>query len=319
MGILQYDSKSKRNFFDGVGSKVTSNNLEDIIKQAGMDYTVHKEPLFFEDGKCLDKHWATRATINGEDVTLGVVGPQYTVLQNSEAFDFLQDLFTGGELQVECAGTVEGGRRSFICAKTEPIKVMDDDIDPYVVIMNSFDGSGSVKVLFTPVRVFCSNCEVVATKKAKQKFFIKHSRNIHSQLYVASNVMLNNTRYLEAYKDEMEQLATMRYTRRQFAENLTTALLTHMSLIGTAEKPLDRKRESALVERYTDELLACWSAKDLGNYANTAYAAFQAISDWETHYLPGRDTGNKELFFQRAVGGMALTNWCLNYIKSSVV
>ena len=315
MGILQYNSR--KNFFDGVGNKIESNNLDEIIKLAKMDYTVRKEPLFFEDGEQLEDRWATRANIDGEDITLGIVGPQYTILQNFEAFDFLQDLFRTGELQIECAGTVEHGKRSFICAKTEPIKVMDDDIDPYMVIMNSFDGSGSVKVMFTPVRVFCSNCEVVATKEASQKLYIKHSKQIHDKLYTAGNVLLANTRYLEAYKHEMEELATMRFTRAQFADNLTRALLEHMQLLGTEEKPIERKRASSLVDRYRDELLACWSKNDLANYENTAYAAFQAISDWETHYLPGRDTGNKEIFFNRAVGGMVLTNWCLNYIKKT--
>lgn len=317
MGILQYNRQ--KNFFDGVGSKVESNNLEEIIKLAKMDYTVRKEPLFFGDGKQLENKWATCATIDGEDVTFGIVGDQYTILQNFEAFDFLQDVFRTGELQIECAGTVEGGKRSFICAKTEPIKVMDDDIDPYMVIMNSFDGSGSVKVMFTPVRVFCSNCEVVATKKAAQKLYVKHSKRIHDQLYIAKDVLLANTNYLEAYKEEMEELTRIRYSRRQFAGELTEAILRKMYLVGTADNPIERKRESALVERYRDELLQCWSKNDLANYENTAYAAIQAVMDWETHSLPGRNTGNNELFFSRAVAGMVISNYALNYIKGSVV
>lgn len=317
MAILQYNSN--RNFFDGVGTKIDSNNLQEIIQASGMDYTVHKEPIFLEDGTRLEKHWATRAKINDEDVTLGIVGPQYTVLQNFEAFDFLSDLFEQGDLKIECAGTVDKGRKSFICAKTDPIKVMDDDIDPYIVIMNSFDGSGSVKVMFTPVRVFCSNCEVLATERASQKLYVKHSAQVHSNLYVSGDILLSNTQYLKEYKQEMEKLAKMRYDRRQFADNLTRALLTHMDLIATEKNSKYRNKDSALVERYTDELLSCWSKNDLGNYGNTAYAAFQAITDWETHYLPGRDTNNKELFFTRAINGMILSNWCLNYIKQTAL
>ena len=48
MGILQYSAQ--RNFFEGVGEKVQGKNLQEIISEAKMDYTVHKEPLFFEDG-----------------------------------------------------------------------------------------------------------------------------------------------------------------------------------------------------------------------------------------------------------------------------
>ena len=316
MGILQYNRQ--KNFFDDVGNKVDSNNLQEIIKQAKMDYVVHKEPIFFEDGAQIEGKYATRATIDGKDVTLGIVGPQYTVLQNFEAFDFLNDIVRTGELQVECAGTVDNGKRSFICAKTDSIKVMDDDIDPYIVIMNSFDGGGSVKVMFTPVRVFCSNCEVVATERAKQRLYIRHSSNVHDNLYIAKDVLLSNTNYLEAFKEEMEELARMRFNRRQFADSLTTALLTRMCLIDDNKDPVARKRQSTLVERYRDELLQCWSKNDLGNYSNTAYAAIQAVMDWETHYLPGRNTGNNELFFSRAVAGMVLSNFAIQYVKERV-
>ena len=264
----------------------------------------------------MDNIWATRATINDKDVTFGTVGPQYTVLQNYEAFDFLRDTFRHGDLEIECAGSCDGGKKSFICAKTDPIKVLDDDIDPYIVFTNSFDGNGSVKVMFTPVRVFCSNCEVVATKRATNKIYIKHSRNVHDNLYVAANILMANTNYLNEYREEMEQLANMRLTRFKFSENLVMALLKHLGLINEDGTAKEKKRDSGLVDRYRDELLTCWSSADLGNYSDTAYAAFQAISDWETHYSPARNTNNNEIYFNRALGGMVLSNWCLNYIKT---
>lgn len=266
----------------------------------------------------MENIYATRAEIDGKTVTFGAVGPQYTVLQNNEAFDFLKDTFRNGDLQVECAGTTNNGKRSFICAKTEPIKVLDDDIDPYMVFTNSFDGTGSVKVMFTPVRVFCSNCEVLATKKASNKVYIKHTKNVYDNLYIAANILLQNTNYLETYRTEMEELATMRLTRMKFAENLVMALLKHLGMLNEDGTAKEKKRDANLVERYRDELIACWSKADLGNYGNTAYAAFQAISDWETHYSPARNTGNNEIYFNRALNGMVLTNWCLNYIKQNM-
>lgn len=45
MGVLQYNAN--KNFFDGVGNKVDSKDLGEIIKLANMDYVVRKEPIFF--------------------------------------------------------------------------------------------------------------------------------------------------------------------------------------------------------------------------------------------------------------------------------
>ena len=171
--------------------------------------------------------------------------------------------------------------------------------------------------MFTPVRVFCSNCEVVATKKAQRAVSVKHSKQVIDNLYIAGRVLLQNTAYLEAYKEEMEYLATMRVTRQKFADNIVNALLKHMGLMDESGEAVERKRDPNVMYRYRDELLNCWSKADLANYENTAYNVFQAISDWETHYSPLKNKDKGEIYFSRAIKGMELTNWVLNYMKSS--
>ena len=314
MGILQFSEK-KNNFYDGVGKMVSGKDIGEVIKAAELDYVVRKEPLYLENNVPTNDLYATVRDIDGKPYTMGCVGKQYTILQNQDAFNFLTDIVKDGELEVVNAGCVDHGKRAYICAKTEPFKVLDDDIDPYIVFMNSFDGYGSVKVMFTPVRVFCSNCEVIATKKAKRVINVKHSKKVVENLYVGGQVLFENTAYLEAYKEEMEDLARMRVSRQKFAENIVVALLKHMGLLDELGEPKERKRDPNVVLRYRDELLDCWGKADLANYGNTAYAAFQAVADWETHYSPLKNKNNGEIYFQRAVGGMVLTNFVLNYMK----
>lgn len=316
MGILQY-AENRKNFYDGVGTMVSGKDISEVLQASELDYTVRKEQLYFENGTPAKDVFATvRDTKDGPQV-LGHVGKQYTILQNIDAFNFLTDVVRTGELEVVNAGCVDNGKRAYICAKTEPFKVLDDDIDPYIVFMNSFDGFGSVRVMFTPVRVFCSNCEVIATKNAKRAVSVKHSRQVVDNLYIAGGILLQNTEYLNAYKEEMEQLATMRVTRQKFAENIVPALLKHMGLMDEAGEAKERKRDPNVMYRYRDELLNCWSKADLANYENTAYNVFQAISDWETHYSPLKNKNNGEIYFERAVRGMVFTNWVLNYMKNS--
>lgn len=314
MGILAFDSR--KNYFDGVGNKVESNNLQEIIKIAKLDYVVEKHQAHYEDGEPMEGIYATMAEIDGRRVTFGCVKDRYHILQNYESFDFLQDLMTGGELKIENAGSVDGGRKAFICASTEPIKIMDDDVAPYILFTNSFDGSSGVSVMLTPIRVFCSNCMALATKNAVSKFSIRHTASVRDKLYIAKDTLLKNTRYLEALKEEMENLAKMRFTRRQFADNLVRAVLIQMNVLDKEGQDKERKRNRDVVERYTDHLMACWSAADLGNYKGTAYAAIQAICDFDSHYVAMKNGNKPETTFTRVAQGMVISNFALQWLKN---
>ena len=315
MGVLQYDSRKK--YFDGMGTEIQSTDLEQIYKLSGLDYVVEKVPLYYEDGSEAEGCFGTRTQIDGKNVTLGHVGEQYTVLQNYQAFDFLKDIVANGELKVENAGIINGGKSSYLCCSTEPMKILDDDISPYLVINNSFDSSSGVKVILTPIRVFCSNCMQLAIKQATSKISIKHSTNVHQNLYIAKDILLQNTKYLDAIKDTMEELATMRLTRAQFADKVTVKVLQFMGLYDADGQPIEKKRNASLAESYREAMLAAWSANDLGNYNNTAYAGIQAMLDWESHRIYARNNNNQETRFKAVTKGMLASDFALQVIRET--
>ena len=92
------------------------------------------------------KQFATIRTDTMEPI--GVVGEKYEILQNIEAFNFLDSLV--GDAKFETAGLYGGGSKSFITMSTEPIKILDDEFAPYILFTNAFDGSGAVRVMLPP-------------------------------------------------------------------------------------------------------------------------------------------------------------------------
>ena len=317
MGILQYDRKK---FFDGVGTQIKEDeqhSLNEVIELSGLDYIVEKVKSYDADGEEIGSYHTRYFDKNGVKHNLGAgLKEQYTVLQNYEAFDFLNDML-GKDVRVECAGATHGGNQTFICVSTEPMKILDDDISPYIIFQNSYDGSGSIKALLTPIRVFCSNCMAIATRKAVNKITIKHSKNVQQNLYLAKDVLLKNTNYLESIKGEMEELATMRFTRRQFVDNLTVKVLQYMGLYDADGQPIEKKRNGGLAESYRDAMLAAWSANDTKNYQDTAYNAILAMTDFESHRQYARNNDNPETRFRAIVGGLTLSDFALQYIKET--
>ena len=100
MGILQY-ADGRKNFYDGVGTMVSGKDISEVLQASELDYVVRKEQLYLGDGTVAKDVYATvRDTKDGPQV-LGHVGKQYTVLQNIDAFNFLQDV-TGAVLCALC-------------------------------------------------------------------------------------------------------------------------------------------------------------------------------------------------------------------------
>ena len=147
--------------------------------------------------------------------TLGIVSEQYGVVQNCDAFKFIDTLCTGGENTpvIECAGVLGHGERVFITAKfPEQIIIdnkSDDRVDMYVVFTTSHDGTGAVNCMVTPTRVVCNNTLNYAMYHNVGKISLRHTSGINGRLYLTNK---ENTEFayrtlkmFDVYKNSLEQ------------------------------------------------------------------------------------------------------------------
>lgn len=176
----------------------------EALRFAGLDYEVVKEDLyttsFNETGQAMDfskrvkTHFATIRKDTGD--ILGVVGKDYEIVQNLEAFSFFDAIVGGEGIQYETAGALGKGERIFITAKLpEYIKVGREDlIEQYLFLTTSHDGFGSITAAFTPVRVVCRNTLNAALKNQSNCIKIRHTVNAKERLEQAHKLMgITNT------------------------------------------------------------------------------------------------------------------------------
>ena len=182
----------------------------EAIKFAGLDYIVEKRPLFTYD---TENHTADPdtdliipeisvpnyfATVRADtDQVLGVVGNDYEVVQNRDAFAFFDAIVGGGDgILYETAGALGNGERIFITAKLPGyIRVGNDDlIEKYLFLTTSHDGFGSITAAFTPVRVVCNNTLHAALNNMTNCVKIRHTESAKERLLQAHRIMgLTNT------------------------------------------------------------------------------------------------------------------------------
>ena len=166
------------------------------IAFAGLDYEVVKAPLFAK-GKdplisfAVPEQYATMRT--DTNAIFGVVGKDYQIVQNSDAFAFFDAIVGGGEgILYETAGALGNGERIFITAKLPGyIRVGggDDVTEKYIFLTTSHDGSGSITAAFTPVRIVCQNTLNAALRSATNVVRIRHTAGAKERLEQAHRVM----------------------------------------------------------------------------------------------------------------------------------
>jgi len=175
----------------------------EAIQYAGLDYSVEKRPLFTFD---TDNHYGETDVIipeikvpnyyatvrtDTEDV-LGVVGKDYEIVQNVDAFQFFDAIVGGGEgILYETAGALGKGERIFITAKLpDYIRVGKDDlIEQYLFLTTTHNGLGSIMAAFTPVRVVCNNTLNAALGNHTNAIKIRHTSSANDRIRQAHTLM----------------------------------------------------------------------------------------------------------------------------------
>lgn len=294
-------------YWHKVGTSIQGlTSVDDILREAGLDYTVEKMPLFYENKVAnnlmqeISQMYATVRTDTGKP--LGIVGKGYEVVQNREAFDFIEDCLGEG-ITFTKAGTYNRGERVFIIGEAPTVKVMGDDVHPTILFKNSHDGSGSVQGMFTPMRLVCENGLMIPIEGHENgivRFSISHTKNVRDRLNIVEELIMRNNQYIEALQKRAEELANTKFSKEQFD---AMALELAVGNVETTESGLVLTRGQ---EAVIADLNAAYEEADVANFKGTAWGAILAASDYDTHKINSRNTGNNEYEFERVAYGMTI-------------
>jgi phage/plasmid-like protein (TIGR03299 family) len=216
--------------------------------------------------------------VTGKPDVLGVVGENYTPIQNEEHCDLLDALVDESGAHFETAGSLRGGRQVFLSMKLPETMTVGgiDPISTYLAALNSHDGSLAFRLLVTPVRVVCANTQAAAIRRAKSSFSIHHTSGARGQIQAAREAHGLTFRYTAAFQAEAERLLDTAMTDAQFV-SITRNLWPVADDAGT--KTNATRRESTLTHLFAD-------ADTDRSIRGTRWAGYQAITEYLDHYAP---------------------------------
>jgi phage/plasmid-like protein (TIGR03299 family) len=231
-----------------------------------------------------------RANLREDDgAVLGIVSDDYKVVQNEDAFKFL-DALIGSDLHFETAGSLMNGKRVWVLARLpEWIEVGGDETAMFVYVVNSHDGSMAVTSSATDVRIVCNNTLTWALNKsearAERTYKFRHMGDLQIKFDEARRVMGMTLNYAEQFKKLGDRLAQVRVTKDKAADMAA-------ELFPIAEDMGDRAKRNR-VER-TERVVDIFDgANDTqGNSPGTAWTYANAVAefgDWERRYTKRTD------------------------------
>lgn len=225
---------------------------------------------------------------------LGVVTKDYQVVQNHEAFAFLDALVEDHDMRYESAFSLSGGKTVVLLGRLPEVREIadGDKQERYVLFSTSHDGKSGIRVGPTSVRVVCQNTYRLALDGAGKRqigeISLMHTSNIMERLQQVREAMGLITDAFDKYDLTAEALASYKMTEADWDAFLDT-ICPIPSAIDPDHTALREKRiretRASIESVYRDD-----DRCNLGDIGGTAWSAFNAVTQQVDH-LP-RKGGN---------------------------
>ena len=284
----------------------------EAIELANLDFQVGKMPIWGkypeEDIIKLDKrgievpgYFATYRKDTG--FPFGIVKGRYEVVQNTEAFDFFDQIVGEGKAIYETAGALGNGETVFVTAKLPyQFKIKGEDlIDNYILLTMAHDGTAAIEAMVTHIRVVCANTLSAAMSGGKHKIKIKHTNSAHDRLKIAHQIMGITSTILDKNNQLFEELCNIKITDTQANLYFYNLMLNDGQLeqLAKQEYKLDYVDDSIIPTKTKNrinqlkEYNIVGIGQDMISTKGTVFGAYNAVTGYIQNVKEYRDAERK--------------------------
>lgn len=252
---------------------------------------------------------------------LGTVGSRYQVIQNAEAFAFMDAVLAEHGARYETAGAIYGGAKVWLQVSLPEAAFTlagNDRVEATALFTNPHDGSGVARCIPTSDRVVCANTLRVAVGKADKELKIRHTGSIKGKMEDARRALGIAVKGFETFKDQADTLRATRVPdHRGYFDGVLDAVLDLTAaraklgaerladadiLAGIIEGQEAKQRAVKAYQRAIDDRGSALAdilhryeqeRSGLGGARGTAWGALNAVTEHADHYIAGRKVGSQ--------------------------
>lgn len=247
--------------------------VAETFEKAGLAWTAEPMQLIRADGRDVTTHKAIIRNDTGNQI--GLVGKDYSIVQNQQAFSIMDILSQQHGAKFNSAIIYDGGRRVHLTANVGGItfKRGDEGVRK-ISIENSFDGSSGFTTFFWAERLVCKNGMRRVVKEAQMK--MRHSGDVEAKMEDALKIMAISQEYFERFEIVCQKL-TQKIADKLMVESFLKAV------VGEQES----KRQQNIAKEI--ENLFQYGK---GNSGETAFDLYNGVTEYVDHFR-GKDDSSR--------------------------
>ena len=271
---------------------------QEAIIAAGLDWTVSKKSMYDELGnEIVDINGRPYKRIVRDDTgdVMQIATDAYMPIQNTELFhDIFDEVVGTGCAKYEVAGSLQGGKKIWILAR---LKELDfnvkgkDNVQAYMLLLDSKDGSTGCQMFETPIRGVCANTVRAAVSDRRRRngavAHFKHTKNYRNKIDAAKEIFATAREYYANYREQARMLASKQMEGLELDAFLNTLLKMND----------DEEKNSTRAKNQKQELVRLFHTgmgNELPEIRGTKWAAFNAVTEYVDYERSTRgDSGNR--------------------------
>lgn len=250
-------------------------NVRAALATARMDWTTELKPVYIENADALggieaiDGSFAVTRSDNG--CVFGVVGSQFTDVQNDAAMGPIQPLLDSGEATLISAGWVQGGRRVYVQAQLRDgtVDVMPGDaVFASANFATGHDGTLQVSLGYSATRVVCQNTMAAMIRSLAWR--ARHTSGVHAKL---EEMAIEFGAHREGLKKQAETFRA--FSKRKLSDRNLVRYVREVLSEGAADN------EDTVVRGV--ERIVELAHEAPGATPGTLWGGLNAVTYWATH------------------------------------
>lgn len=270
----------------GLGQELTPNSPLDVwLQEAGLNYEIHGGEVMaaMPDGQNIIK-MPSRKLLYRNDTRepLSIVSDKYRVVQPAEVMEFFRDLTEEHGWQMETAGVLFNGAKYWALARTgQELRVMgQDQVNDYMLLATSCDGTMRTLAKRTSVRVVCNNTLSIA--QGGEGIRVSHSSVFQPEKIKQELELVTGWKVFE---EQVQQLAERKVTNME-------AINYIVSLLGDPAKPIEEQKSVQTMAQVLQLFDGRGKGSELRSAKGTAWGLVNAVTEY-TDWHKGSDLSRR--------------------------
>jgi phage/plasmid-like protein (TIGR03299 family) len=271
-------------------------STDDMLVMAGLDWTVSQRPLYFpkeEGSKIMKRAHGKYGLVRDTDNKLfDITGERWNPVQNHDVLDFFREFVAAGDMTLETAGSLRGGKFIWALARLgEDFKLGHEDlIANYLLLMSPHAVGYSLLAQYTAIRVVCANTMAASIgydfkgNRMEQGFRMTHMRKFDDDTKLEAKQALGLAHVqITEFQELCETLSQTRVTDDEVSNFFYEVIQEEKpeAVLGEEDDPEDAPR---LVKRFETALLSA-PGQDMNTCKGTLFGAVNAVTYVVDHEL----------------------------------